>query len=205
MTQSLDTKPSVVDVPPAMMDVPLTTWLLFENAPVHHADTEVVSRMPDGKVHRYTYADFGRRAQQLMHALDRLGLEPGDRVATLAWNSFRHLECYFGVPCGGRVLHTLNLRLSADDLGYIIGHADDRAILMDPDLLPLLEKVGDGLRGVRHLIVLGDTVPDTSLPGVVAYEDLLAGEPTEYARPEIDERSVCGICYTSGTTGRPKG
>ena len=88
-------------------------------------------------MHRYTYADFAKRAQQLMHALDKLGLEDGDRVATLAWNGYRHLECYFAIPCTGRVLHTLNLRLSPEDLAYIIGHADDRAIFVDPDLLPV--------------------------------------------------------------------
>ena len=140
-----------------------------------------------------------------MHALDRLGLEPGERVATLAWNHYRHLEAYFGVPCSRRILHTLNLRLSPADLGYIIGHADDRVILVDPDLLPLLETVGDALRGVKHLVVLGDSVPETSLPGVIAYEDLIADERDSYPRQEIDERTPLGICYTSGTTGRPKG
>ncbi|MFF3149372.1 AMP-binding protein, partial [Streptomyces sp. NPDC057927] len=125
----------------AMMETPLNTWLLFGHAPRYFPDTEVVTRLPDGRVHRYTYAAFARRAQQLMHALDALGLAPDDRVATLAWNGYRHLEAYWAVPCTGRVLHTLNLRLSPEDLAYIIGDADDRAILADPDLLPLLEKV----------------------------------------------------------------
>ncbi|MFE3409507.1 long-chain fatty acid--CoA ligase [Streptomyces mirabilis] len=191
----------------AMMETPLNTWLLFGHAPRYFPDTEVVTRLPDGRVHRYTYAAFARRAQQLMHALDALGLAPGDRVATLAWNGYRHLEAYWAVPCTGRVLHTLNLRLSPEDLAYIIGDADDRAILADPDLLPLLEKVHarGGLAGVRHVIVLGDEVPDTALPGVVAYEQLIAGLPDAYAPRDIDERSPLGLCYTSGTTGRPKG
>ena len=191
-----------------MMDVELNGWLLFEHAPRHFASTEVVSRGIDGQIHRYTYADFGRRAQQLMHALDRLGLERGDRVATLAWNGYRHLEAYFGVPCSERVLHTLNVRLSTDELSYIIGHADDRAILVDADVVPVLEEIhkGGGLGKVKHVVVLGDSVPGSSvLPGLVAYEDLIADEPEEYPRREIPERSPYGLCYTSGTTGRPKG
>ena len=192
--------------PPAMMDVPLDTWLLFENVASHHASTEIVSRLPTGEIHRYTYADFARRAQQLMHALDALGIAQGARVATLAWNGYRHLECYFGVPCSGRALHTLNLRLAPAELGYIIGHADDRAILVDADLLPLLEQVGDdALRNVEHIVVLSEHVPETALPGVVAYEELLRGHPETYERRRLDESSICGICYTSGTTGRPKG
>ncbi len=191
----------------AMMDIPLNTWLLFGHAPRYFPDTEVVTRFADGRMHRYTYADFARRAQQLMHALDVLGLGAGERVATLAWNSYRHLEAYWAVPCAGRVLHTLNLRLSPDDLTYIIRHAEDRAILVDPDLLPLLEKVHalGGLTGVRHLVVLGDTVPDTKLPGAVGYEDLIAAQPGDYAPRDIPERTPLGLCYTSGTTGRPKG
>jgi acyl-CoA synthetase (AMP-forming)/AMP-acid ligase II len=189
----------------AMMDTPLNSWLLFEHARRHHAGTGVVSRLPNGRIHRYTYAEFSARAQQLMHALDRLGIAEGDRVATLAWNSYRHLEAYFGVPCSGRILHTLNLRLSPAELGYIIADADDRAILVDEDLLPLLEQVGEALAGVRHVIVFGDGVPATSVRGVVGYEQLIAGESTTYPRKEIPETTPLGICYTSGTTGRPKG
>jgi fatty-acyl-CoA synthase len=191
----------------AMMDIPLNTWLLFGHAHRYFPDTELVTRFSDGRVHRYTYADFGRRTQQLMHALDTLGLAPGERVATLAWNHYRHLEAYWAVPCTGRVLHTLNLRLSPDDLGYIIGHADDQVILVDPDLLPLLEKVHGlgGLTGVRHIVVLSDTVPDTTLPGMIGYESLLAGQPENYDPRHIEERAPLGLCYTSGTTGRPKG
>lgn len=194
----------------AMMDAPLNSWLLFGHAPRYFHDTEVVSRLADGRVHRYTYADFGRRAQQLMHALDLLGLERGDRVATLAWNGYRHLEAYWAVPCGGRVLHTLNVRLSPDDLAYIVRHADDRAVLVDADLLPLLEQVHarGGLAGVTHVVVLADEVPPTSLPGtvaVLAYEELIGGLPDHYPPLDIDERSPLGLCYTSGTTGRPKG
>ena len=190
----------------AMMDTPLNTWLIFENAPKHAADTEIVSQVGPDAVHRYTYADFGRRTQQLMHALDRLGLGEQDRVATLAWNGYRHLECYFAIPCTGRVLHTLNLRLSPEDLTYIVGHAEDRVILADPDLLPILEKIGDeGLANVKTIVVLSDEVPATGLRNVVAYEDLIADEPATYEKKHIPEDTPLGICYTSGTTGRPKG
>ena len=189
----------------AMMDVPLGTWLLFANAARHFAHTEVVTRVQDGSLHRYTFGDFAGRAQRLMHALDGLGIAPGERVATLAWNGSRHLEAYFAVPCTERVLHTLNLRLSPEDLAYIIGHADDRAILVDPDLVPILEKVGpDALAKVEHVVVLGEEVPESSLPGLIAYEDLIADLPESYPRRDIDERTPSGICYTSGTTGRPK-
>jgi fatty-acyl-CoA synthase len=187
-----------------MMDVELNSWLLFSHAGVHFADTEIVSRLVDGRVVRHRYDDFAERAQRLMHGLDALGLEPGATVATLAWNSFRHLEAYFGVPCAGRVLHTLNLRLSPDDLAYIIGHAGDRAILVDADLLPLLEQIQDRIPSVERFVVLAEEVPETTLPGVVGYEDLLADQPTRYEQPHIPERTPLGICYTSGTTGRPK-
>jgi fatty-acyl-CoA synthase len=192
----------------AMMDIPLNSWLLFDHGPRYFHDTEVVTRLPDGSEHRYTYADFGRRAQQLMHALDALALPPGARVATLAWNGYRHLEAYWAVPCTGRVLHTLNVRLSADELAYVVRHAGDRAVLVDADLLPLLEQVAErgGLAGVEHVVVLGDRVPPgTTLPGTVAYEELIAARPQTYDPREIDERAPLGLCYTSGTTGRPKG
>ncbi|MHB8508093.1 MAG: long-chain fatty acid--CoA ligase [Candidatus Dormibacteria bacterium] len=189
----------------AMMDDQLNTWLLFDHAEKHHGDTEVVSKLASGAVHRYTYRDFSHRAQQLMHALDGLGLDPGARVATFAWNSYRHLEAYFGIPCSGRVIHTLNVRLSPDELAYIIGHADDRAILVDAELLPALEAVGEGLAKVEHIIVMGDAMLKTSLRNAVLYEDLLASQPTSYPRVDIPERTLSGICYTSGTTGRPKG
>ncbi len=188
-----------------MMDTPLNAWLLFDHAPNHAPDAEVVSRSPSGRLDRLTYAEFGRRTQQLMHALDHLGLEEGDRVASLAWNSSNHLEAYFGVPCSGRVLHTLNLRVSPEELAYMLKDADDRAVLVDPDLLPLLEQAFDHVTPPTHVIVFGGRVPETRLAGVVAYEDLIADEPTHYPRRAIDERQAMGLCYTSGTTGRPKG
>ena len=140
-----------------MMDRPLNSWLLFGNAGRSHRHAEIVTRFPDGTVHRYDYGEFSGRAQQLMWALDHLGVERGATVATLAWNHHRHLEAYFGVPCSGRVLHTLNARLSADELAYIIEDAQDRVLLVDPDLLPLVEQLAgrmpereDGHRARRH-------------------------------------------------------
>jgi fatty-acyl-CoA synthase len=193
------------EVPATMMEVELNSWLLFSHAGTHHGATEVVSRLPDGSTHRYTYADMARRSQQLMHGLDRLGLARGEPVATLAWNSYRHLEAYFGVPCSGRLIHTVNIRLSPEDLVYIINHAADAAVLVDADQVPLLERIHGELRSVRHVVVLGDEVPDSSIPGLIAYEDLLADEPTTYPQLDIGEREPLGLCYTSGTTGRPKG
>jgi fatty-acyl-CoA synthase len=188
-----------------MMDTELNAWLLFDHSPRHAPDVELVSRSPAGALERRTYGEFGRRTQQLMHALDGLGMDRGERVATLAWNSSRHLEAYFAVPCTERVLHTLNIRVSPEELAYMLGDADDRAVLVDPDLLPLLEQAFEHTPPVDHVIVLGAEVPDTSLPGVVAYEDLIADHPTHYPRRAIDEHQAMGLCYTSGTTGRPKG
>ncbi len=138
-----------------MMETPLNSWLLFDHSPRYAPETELVSRTPSGDVERTTYAAFGRRTQQLMHALDHLGLAPGDRVATLAWNSARHLEAYFGVPCTGRVLHTLNVRVSPEELAFMLDDADDRAVLVDADLLPHLEQALALVPSPAHIIVLG--------------------------------------------------
>jgi fatty-acyl-CoA synthase len=190
-----------------MMDMPLNAWSLFRSAGRHHPDDEVVTRGAGRATRRYIYADFSARTQQLMHALDHLGLEPGARVATLAWNSDRHLEAYFGIPCTGRVLHTVNVRLSPDDLAYVLGHARDVAILLDAEFLPVVSQIADRLPELRHIVVFDDdmTRAETSGCRALSYEDLLADQPTEYAPIDIPERTPLGLCYTSGTTGRPKG
>ena len=189
-----------------MMDLPLNAWLLFDHAPAYSPDAELVSRDPTGKVERWTYAEFGRRTQQLMHALDRLGLARGDVVASLAWNSARHLEAYFGVPCTGRVLHTLNARLSPEDLAFIMQDAGDRAVLVDPDLLGLLEESFAFQPPPEHVIVLADHVPDSSIRRAPSpTRTCWPTRPPTYPRLAIDERDPMGICYTSGTTGRPEG
>ena len=188
-----------------MMDVPLTTWLLFSSAQRLHHRNEIVSRLSSGQIHRYTYPDFAARAQQLMHALDALDIGAGERVATLAWNSFRHLEAYFAAPCSGRVLHTLNVRLSVEELAFIMNDAGDSVVLVDPDFIPLLEQALPSVPSVRHVVVLGEDTAGWSLGSAVSYEELIGGQPIWYDRPDLDERSPSGLCYTSGTTGRPKG
>src|SRR5581483_1342450 len=166
---------------------------------------EIVSRTAGGDCVRHTFFQFGARTNQLAGALRKLGVRQGDRVATFAWNHHRHLEAYFAVPGMGAVLHTVNIRLFPDQLAYIINHAGDRVLLIDADLLPLIENVADRLSTVKHFVVLSHSVPDSKLPGLLAYEDLLAEQPPEFDWPELDENMPSATCYTSATTGNPKG
>lgn len=191
----------------AMMDAELTTWLLFSGAARHHHHTEIVSRSGDGGIHRYTFGEFSTRTQQLMHALDWLGVDRGVRVASLAYNSFRHLEAYFAVPCSGRVLHTLNVRSSAEDLAFVMNDADDRVVLVDSEFLPMIEEVAPLVPGLRHVIAFDGPPPTLagSSAASLSYEELIGAQATEFTRPQLDERMPCGLCYTSGTTGKPKG
>jgi fatty-acyl-CoA synthase len=186
-----------------MMDFPLTLTHFLERARTYFGRSEVVSRRPDTSLHRYTYADFYRRTCQLAGALKRLGVQPGDRVASLCWNHHAHLELYFGVPAMGAVLHTLNLRLHPNDLGYIARHAEDRILVVDRSLLPLFEKFAHQVPSLQHVIVVPDDGPPPE--GRLDYEKLLAAEPPTFAFPELEERSAAMLCYTSGTTGNPKG
>ncbi len=183
----------------------LNAWLLFEPGPTNCPDAEIVSRRPDGTIERRTYREVGLRTQQLMHALDGLGLDSSRPVATLAWNGASHLEAYLAVPCTGRILHTLNVRLSPEELAFILEDADDQAVLVDADFLPLLEQVQNLVAEMPPIVVLDDAVPDTDLAGLIAYEDLLKGQPETYGRVDIAETEPMGLCHTSGTTGRPKG
>ncbi|HZS10096.1 MAG TPA: long-chain fatty acid--CoA ligase [Blastocatellia bacterium] len=188
-----------------MMQTPLTMRVLMERAALFAPDAEVVSKMRD-TIHRYTYAEMDRRGRQLANALVKLGIRRGDRVASLAWNSYRHLELYYAVPCMGAVLHTLNLRLAADQLAYVINHAEDSVICVDEDLLPILEKLDGQIPAVKHFIVMSNTGKfTTKLKPAHDYEQLIAAEKPEFAWPELDENSPMGLCYTSGTTGNPKG
>jgi fatty-acyl-CoA synthase len=188
-----------------MMNTPLTMPVLMDRGAELMPENEIVSKMRNG-IHRYTYADLGKRARQVANALAKLGVKPGDRVATLAWNSYRHLEVYYAAPCMGAVLHTLNLRLSCPDLEYIINHAEDSVICVDEDLLPLLEKLEGKIPSVKHIVVMSNTGDwKTSLAPAHDYEQLIGGEKTEFAWPDLDENSPMGLCYTSGTTGKPKG
>jgi fatty-acyl-CoA synthase len=178
-----------------MMDYPLTLTHILERSAKLYASREIASRLHDGSIERYTYRDFHRRVHRLAHALRTLGVEPGDRIGTLCWNSSRHLELYFAIPCSGRVLHTLNLRLAPDQLVYIINHAEDRVIFADASLLPILEPIRSRLKSVRRIIVLDDE-----------YETLLAAASDEpYSWPRLDENAAAAMCYTSATTGDPKG
>lgn len=186
-----------------MMDYPLTLNTILRRADQFYATREVVTWLPDKSWHRYTYADMARRAKCLALALQGLGIRAGDRVATLCWNHHPHLEAYFGVPSFGGVLHTLNIRLHPDDLAYIMNHAGDRVLIVDESLLPLWERISDRV-SVEHVVVIGE---GESLPaGAVRYESLLAGASADdFALPDPDEYQAAMMCYTSGTTGRPKG
>ena len=188
-----------------MMDYPLTLQPIMERAYRLYPGKEIATKIGP-EMHRYTYADFFPRAGQLANALARLGIRRGDRIGTLAWNTYRHLELYFGVPCMGAVVHTLNLRLPPNQLAYIINHAEDQVICVDQSLLPILEKVADDLKTVRHVVVMGEgPLPETSLPNVLSYEELLAAEPPDHSWPQLGEDAAAAMCYTSGTTGNPKG
>lgn len=187
-----------------MMNYPLTITHILERAGKVFRSTEIVSRLPDRSLHRYTYADFHRRARSLAQALVGRGLRRGDRVATLMWNHYAHIEAYFGIPAAGGVLHTLNLRLHPDEIAYIVNHAQDRFLIVDETLLPLYEKFKSqvSLEKVFVVRLSGEAAPQ----GYEDYEAMLAagaGEPFVY--PEIAEDEACGMCYTSGTTGHPKG
>ncbi|MBI2878651.1 MAG: long-chain fatty acid--CoA ligase, partial [Candidatus Rokubacteria bacterium] len=186
-----------------IMDFPLTLPLFFERARRLFPRKEIVTRTLDGR-HRYTYADFADRALRLASALQSLGIGKGDRVATFAWNSHRHLEAYFAVPCMGAVLHTLNIRLAPDHLTYIINHAEDRILLVDASLLGLIEPIRKDLKTVRHVVVMPDG-PSAPSFSVRDYEALLRDARPLEAWPRLDEPDAAGMCYTSGTTGHPKG
>lgn len=189
-----------------MMDYQLTLKPILERGYRLAANKEIVTKIAPDKMHSYTYTEFYKRCGQLANALTRLGIKDGERVATLAWNSYRHLELYFGVPCMSAVVHTLNLRLPPDQLKFIINHAEDQIICVDDSLLPLLDNIKDDLGGVKHIIIMCDgPLPETSLPNVLSYEELLAAESDEYAWPDLDENTAAAMCYTSGTTGNPKG
>lgn len=192
-----------------MMNTPLTMSVLMDRGPMLYPNNEIVSKMRD-KVHRYTYAELGKRARQFANAVTKLGIKQGDRIATMAWNGYRHLEVYYATPCMGAVLHTLNLRLSATDLEYIINHAEDSVICIDDDLLPLLENLAGKIPTVKHIVVMNNTGNKASdalakSAKIHDYEELIAEESTDFDWPEIDENSPMGLCYTSGTTGHPKG
>ena len=189
-----------------MMEYPLTLDRIVEHANQLFAHKWVRTRQADGSMHDYTYADLFRRSRCLASALVRRGVEPGDRVATFAWNHHQHLEMYFGIPGAGAVCHTLNVRLSPRQLVYIASHAEDRVVLIDATVLPLFEPVADELDCVEHYVLVNaERDIQTALPNVVHYEDLLAEGDEDFDWRSTDEQMAMGLCYTSGTTGDPKG
>lgn len=190
-----------------MMDYALTIGAMMEHAERFFPKKEVISQTHD-KLHRLTYAEIGKRTRRLMSALDKLGIEKGDRVGTLAWNTHRHLEVYFAAPGIGAVLHTINIRLSPEHIIHIVNHAEDKIIFVDEDLFPLIDNLHQHFSTVKTFVIMTDkdTLPETSLTNVYSYEQLLAeGDETYPFIKDIDEREPAGMCYTSATTGKPKG
>ncbi len=187
-----------------MMDYQLTIPTILRRAETLFGNKEIISKLPDKSIHRYTYRDFGLRVKKLGVALRQLGVQQGDRVATLSWNHYQHLETYFAVPCMGAIVHTLNIRLSADDLAYIVNHAKDKVIIVDQVLLPLFEKFKSNIQ-VEKIIVIPQTNQPIA-PEYLNYEEVVAsGDDSKFEPFEGDENTAASMCYTSGTTGRPKG
>jgi len=188
-----------------MMDYPLTITHVLERAGRLFPTKQVITRTPAG-LHRLTYAELYRRACRLANALRALDVRDGDRVASFAWNTHRHLDLYLGVPSSGAVLHTLNIRLFPEQITFIVNHAEDAVIFVDDVLVQALEPLAKDLRGVRAYVVMGDgPLPETTLQPLYRYEDLLASASEDFAFPRLDEQRAAAICYTSGTTGNPKG
>ncbi len=180
---------------------------ILKHADRNFGDREIVSITADNPLHRCTYAECFRRTRQLANALAKIGLQQGDRIATLAWNDHRHLECYYAIAGSGFVCHTVNPRLFPEQIVFIINHAEDRWIFVDLLIVPLLEKIADQISGVEGFVIMTDDahMPDTSLTNAVSYESLIGEESDEFEWPSFDERTASALCYTSGTTGDPKG
>jgi len=190
-----------------MQDFPLTIQHMLWRLERVWQRVEVVTQRENDEIHRYTYAEFVPRVNRLANALKRLGVGESDRVATLAWNNYRHLELYYAIPCMGAVLHTLNLRLFPEQLEFVIKDAEDKVIFVDKTLIPILDKLRGKLDGVKHIVVVNDggPLPEHGLGELLDYETLLAAESDSFAWPALDEWSAAAMCYTSGTTGNPKG
>ncbi|MEA2388381.1 MAG: hypothetical protein QOG41_1154 [Thermoleophilaceae bacterium] len=184
-------------------DHPLTLQHILRRMRRMYGDSEIVT-LTDAGTTRASYAEVCERIDRLCNALRSLGIGDGDRVATFAWNSQRHLEAYMAAPCMGAVLHTLNIRLFEEQLTYIANHAEDKVVLVDDSLVPLLEKVAPTFETVEHYVIMGDGDAG-SLPNAIRYEELIADQPASFDYPELDDRAAAGLCYTSGTTGNPKG
>jgi fatty-acyl-CoA synthase len=191
-----------------MMDVPLLLSSILRHAEAYHADGEVVSAAVEGGLHRTTYGAVAQRSRKLANALARLGLQSGDRVGTLAWNGYRHVELYFGVSGSGLVCHTINPRLFREQIAYIIRHAGDSVLFFDLTFLPIVEELAGELKDLKAIVAMTDEAhmpKSAALPGLLCYETLIADEPDTFEWPALDENTASSLCYTSGTTGDPKG
>jgi fatty-acyl-CoA synthase len=190
-----------------MQDWPLLCHRILDHAATFHPGRPIVSRLVEGPIHRTTYDDVRKRALKVAQRLERCGIREGDRVATLAWNTFRHVEAWYGIMGAGAVYHTVNPRLFPDQIAWIVNHAEDRVMMTDLTFVPLLEKLADKLPSIERFIVLTDAahMPDTRLKNAVPYEEWIAEADGDFAWKEVDENSAAGMCYTSGTTGHPKG
>ncbi len=190
-----------------MQDWPLTVSSVLDHAYNHHPEREVVTRTVEGPIHRYTYKDMYLRSKRCANALKKLGLEQGKVAATLAWNTYRHMEAWYGIMGLGAVCHTINPRLFPEQIVYIANHAEDQLLMLDLTFVPLAEAIQDKCPNIRAYIILTDRahMPQTKLKNALCYEDLIAAESEEFEWAKVDERDAAGICYTSGTTGNPKG
>ena len=190
-----------------MQDRPLLISSLIEHAARFHPDTEIISRLPEGPMHRTTWAGVAKRSRQVANALAKLGIQPGERVGTLAWNSYRHLALYFGVSGTGAVLHTVNPRLFPEQIDYIVNHAEDQVLFFDITFAPLVEKLAPALKTVKAFIAMTDRehMPAIQVPNLLCFDELMDQQSDHYTWPEFDEKSASSLCYTSGTTGNPKG
>ncbi|MEI9995767.1 MAG: 3-(methylthio)propionyl-CoA ligase [Rhizomicrobium sp.] len=190
-----------------MQDWPLLVHKIIDHAAINHGDREVVTRSVEGPIHRTTYGEIAARSHKVAAALDRLGIREGDRVATLAWNTWRHIETWYGIAGIGAVYHTLNPRLFPDQLAYIANHAEDKVLFFDITFAPLVEQLAPHLPTVELYIALTDAahLPKANIPNLVAYEEFIAGADENFPWKAVDETAACGLCYTSGTTGNPKG
>ncbi len=190
----------------SMQDWPLLVWKIIDHAAINHGNREVVSLTCEGGEHRGTWSTVQRRAKQVAEALRRMGVEPGERVATLAWNTYRHVESWYGISGMGAVAHTINPRLFEDQIVYIANHAEDRVLFFDLTFVPLVKKLKDRFDTIKTYVLLTDKahMPD-DWPGLVCYEEFIAGEDDQAAWTVVDEHAPAGLCYTSGTTGNPKG
>jgi len=190
----------------SMQEWPLLVWKLLDHAALNHGDREIVTQTVEGPLHRSNWREVHARAKRLAKALSRLGVKQGDRVATMAWNTHRHVECWYAISGMGAVAHTLNPRLFQDQIVYIVSHAEDRVLFFDLDLLRLVEAIAPRLETVEHFVVMTDRahMPGSTLD-LLCYEELIAAESADFQWAEIDETAPAGLCYTSGTTGDPKG